>query len=45
VEAGRDGLGFVAAMELNPRKARVLLRQAILRTRDVAAIQKLFETY
>jgi L-asparaginase len=45
VEADRDGLGFVTAMELNPQKARVLLQQALFRTRDVAAIQKLFETY
>jgi L-asparaginase len=45
VELDDDKLGFVAAMELNPSKARVLLQQALLKTRDVAAIQKYFEEY
>jgi L-asparaginase len=45
VELDDDKLGFVTAMELNPQKARVLLQQALTRTKDVAAIQKLFEEY
>jgi L-asparaginase len=45
VEVNDDKLGFVAALELNPQKARVLLQQALLKTKDVAAIQKYFEEY
>lgn len=45
VELDDDKLGFVAAMELNPPKARVLLQQALTKTRDVAAIQKYFAEY
>ncbi|HXX29533.1 MAG TPA: type II asparaginase [Myxococcaceae bacterium] len=45
VEVNDDKLGFVAALELNPGKARVLLQQALLKTRDVAAIQKYFDEY
>jgi len=45
VELDDDKLGFVAAMELNPPKARVLLQQALTKTKDVAEIQKYFDTY
>jgi L-asparaginase len=45
VELDDDKLGFVAAMELNPQKARVLLQQALTKTKDVAAVQKYFEEY
>jgi L-asparaginase len=45
VELDDDKLGFVAAMELNPSKARVLLQQALTRTREVAQIQKYFDEY
>jgi L-asparaginase len=45
VELDDDKLGFVAAMELNPSKARVLLQQALTRTKDVAQIQKYFDEY
>jgi L-asparaginase len=45
VELDDDKLGFVAAMELNPPKARVLLQQALTKTTDVKAIQKYFEEY
>ncbi|HET9598236.1 MAG TPA: type II asparaginase [Anaeromyxobacteraceae bacterium] len=45
VELDDDKLGFVAAMELNPQKARVLLQQALTKTKDVAAVQKMFEEY
>jgi L-asparaginase len=45
VELDDDKLGFVAGMELNPQKARVLLQQALTKTKDIAAIQKYFEEY
>ncbi len=45
VELDDDKLGFVAALELNPQKARILLQQALTRTKDVKAIQKYFEEY
>jgi len=45
VEVDDDKLGFVAAIELNPQKARVLLQQALTKTKDVASIQKIFEEY
>jgi len=45
VEVDDDKLGFVASMELNPPKARVLLQQALTRTREVAAVQKYFDEY
>jgi L-asparaginase len=45
VELDDDKLGFVAGMELNPQKARVLLQQALTKTTDVGAIQKYFYEY
>ena len=45
VELDDDKLGFVAAMELNPPKARVLLQMALTKTKDVAQIQKYFDEY
>jgi L-asparaginase len=45
VELDDDKLGFVAARELNPQKARVLLQQALTRTTSVAAVQKYFDEY
>jgi L-asparaginase len=45
VELDDDQLGFVAALELNPQKARVLLQQVLVRTKDVLAVQKFFEEY
>ena len=32
VELNDDKLGFIASLELNPQKARVLLRLALLKT-------------
>jgi L-asparaginase/Glu-tRNA(Gln) amidotransferase subunit D len=32
-------------MDLNPAKARVLLRLALTKTTDVKAIQRIFEEY
>ena len=45
VELDDDKLGFVAAMEHNPQKARVLLRLALLKTRSNADLQRLFAEY
>jgi L-asparaginase len=45
IEIDDDALGFVAADELNPQKARVLLMLGLTRTRDVSALQVLFFTY
>ncbi|BDG01930.1 type II asparaginase [Anaeromyxobacter oryzae] len=45
VELDDDKLGFVAAQELNPQKARVLLQLALTKTKDCAAIQEMFEQY
>jgi L-asparaginase/Glu-tRNA(Gln) amidotransferase subunit D len=45
IEVDDDGLGFIAADELNPQKARVLLMLALTRTRDVRVLQQFFFTY
>ena len=45
VELDDDKLGFVAAMELNPSKARVLLQQALTKTTNELAIQRYFDEY
>jgi L-asparaginase len=45
VEMDDDGLGFIAADELNPQKARILLMLALTRTRDPKKIQEAFYTY
>lgn len=45
IELNDDEMGFVAAMDLNPQKARVLLRMALTKTKDVQRIQKYFEEY
>jgi L-asparaginase len=45
VELDDDKLGFVAAMEHNPQKARVILRLALLKKRTVADLQRLFDEY
>lgn len=45
VEVDDDRLGLVASGELNPHKARVLLRLALLRSRSLADIQRLFQEY
>jgi L-asparaginase len=44
-EINDDKLGFVAAGELNPAKSRVLLKLALMKTKDVKQIQTMFETY
>jgi L-asparaginase len=45
VELDDDKLGFVAAQELNPQKSRVLLQLALTKTKDVKAIQQMFDQY
>jgi L-asparaginase len=45
VELDDDKLGFVASMGMNPQKARVLLRLALLKTKDAKEIQRCFVQY
>jgi L-asparaginase len=45
VEVDDDKAGFVASMDLNPQKARVLLRLALLKQRSNADLQRLFSEY
>jgi L-asparaginase len=45
VEVDDDKLNFVAAEELNPAKARVLLRLALMKSSEPKAIQAMFNTY
>jgi L-asparaginase len=43
IEVDDDGLGFIAAGELSPQKARVLLTLALMSTRDHASLREYFE--
>jgi L-asparaginase len=45
VEVDDDALGLVASDDLNPQKARVLLRLALLKPRSLAEIQRMFAEY
>jgi len=45
VSSARAERGFVAADNLNPQKARVLVMLALTVTDDVARIQRMFDTY
>jgi L-asparaginase len=45
VEVEDDKMGFVASLGLNPQKARVLLRLALLKTSDPKTIQRYFDEY
>ena len=45
VEINDDEVGTVASGELNPAKARVLLKLALLKTQDPAKIQEYFYTH
>lgn len=45
VEIDDDALGLIAADELNPQKARVLLMLALTRTHDVRRVQEFFYTH
>jgi len=45
VEVNDDELGFIAADELNPQKARILLSLALLKPHSKSDLQNLFMTY
>jgi L-asparaginase len=45
VEVNDDEVGTVASGELNPAKARVLLKLALLKTNDPARIQEFVDSY
>jgi L-asparaginase len=45
VEVDDDKLGFVAAQELNPQKARILLQLALMQTSEPKTIQRMFDEY
>ena len=45
VEVDDDKLALIASDDLNPQKARVLLRLALLKPRSLSEIQKLFAEY
>jgi len=45
VEVDDDKNNFVASLGLNPQKARVLLRLALLNTSDPKTIQRYFDQY
>ena len=45
VEMDDDTLGFIAADELNPQKARILLMLGLTRTRDPILLQDMFYAY
>jgi len=45
IEIDDDKTGTVASMELNPSKARVLLKLALTQTSDPAQVQQFFDTY
>jgi L-asparaginase len=45
VELDDDKLGFVASLDRNPQKARVLLRLALLKPRNVTDLQRIFDEY
>jgi L-asparaginase len=45
VELNDDSLAFVASLGLNPQKSRVLLRLALMQTKDPKAIQRYFDEY
>jgi L-asparaginase len=45
VEVDDDKLGLLASLDHNPQKARVLLRLALTKTKDLKQIQKYFDEY
>jgi L-asparaginase len=45
VEVDDDQNGFVASMDLNPQKSRILLRLALTKTKDLKQIQRYFDQY
>jgi L-asparaginase len=45
VEVNDDKFGFIAAKELNPQKARVLLMVGLTKTKDINKLQEYFAQY
>ena len=45
VEVDDDKLGLIAAMELNPQKARILLMLGLMQTKDPKKLQEFFYAY
>jgi len=45
VEVDDDKLGFIASMELNPQKARILLMLGLMKTNDPGKLQEFFNKY
>ena len=45
MEVDDDKMGFVASLDHNPQKARVLLRLALTKTNDTKTIQRYFDEY
>ena len=45
IEVDDDKLGFIAGMELNAQKARILLMLGLTKTSDVKKLQQYFERY
>jgi L-asparaginase len=45
VEVNDDKLGFIAGMELNPQKARILLMLGLTKTAEAKALQEYFYEY
>ena len=45
VELDDDKLGFVASLDKNPQKSRVLLRLALLKSSSAAEVQRVFRDY
>ena len=45
VEVNDDKLGFIAGMELNAQKARILLMLGLLKTKDPKKLQEIFMEY
>jgi len=45
VEVNDDKLGFLAAMELSPQKARILLMLGLTKTPEVKQLQRYFLEY
>jgi L-asparaginase len=45
IEVDDDKLGFIASMELNPQRARILLMLGLMKTSDPKKLQQYFEQY
>jgi L-asparaginase len=45
MELNDDKMGFIASMELNPQKARVLLMLGLMKTNDTKKLQEFFMQY